>query len=399
MKILLLTDVPPCKEFSGALLTYHLCKTIPPENIVCVVVRNRDLSYIKTAEDLAFQTNYLTKPRENTTWFLNGKIKAFSYFYELYNEIYQVPKLAHQIISFCQQQKVDRIWCILQGQTIIRLAKMVTNNLHLPLLTQVWDHPIWWMGHNNIDIFTARRVYKQYDDVLSQSEIVGAASIEMARRISENNHVKSIPLLSSLPKEWAHKPKKFPPNNKRTVLIGFCGQTYADYAIEAIMNSLDFLNWNINDKQVKFRFLGYHISLGGHHRRNIEFLGYRPQQEIINLLSECDLLFCPYITDPNYKLVAQTSFPAKLTTYLATGVPILFVGTLDSSPGLFLSENNAGYLQSDISCEKLVKSLQDIFSNKRQYERISTNGTMTFQKYLTLEDQAIQFAEFIHFKE
>jgi glycosyltransferase involved in cell wall biosynthesis len=392
-----LTDVPPCKEFSGALLTYHLCKTLHPENIVCVAIRNRDLSYIKTADDLAIYTKYFTKPRENTLWFLNGKIRIFTYFYELYTELFQIPKLARQIIDFGRQQNVDRIWCGLQGQTMIRLAKLVTRGLKVPLLTQVWDHPIWWMGHNQIDAFTSRRVYKQYEDVLSMSDVCGAASFEMARRIMKNNHIVSIPLLSCLPNEWARKPKKFPPQNKKNILIGFCGQTYADNAIDALISSLDLMSWKINQRQIKLRYLGYHISLGGLYKRNVEFLGYRPQQETIDLLSECDLLLCPYITDPQYKMVAQTSFPAKLTTYLASGVPILFVGTPDSSPGLFLAENDAGYLPTDISSEKLIECLQDVFSNRSKYENISKNASIAFQKYLTMEKQAELFADFLHY--
>ena len=397
MKILLLTDVPPCKEFSGALLTYHLCKTIPLENVVCVAVRNKDLSYINTADDLSIETEYFAKPRENTLWLFNGKIKIFTYFFEQYNEFFQIPKLARQVIDFGRQQNIDRIWCILQGQTMIRLAKLVAHGLKLPLLSQVWDHPIWWMGHNQIDAFTSRRIYKQYEDVLSMSASCGAASFEMARRIMENNHVVSIPLVSSLPSEWAHKPKIFPPHNKKNILIGFCGQTYADYAIDAIMSSLDVIGWKIGNRQVKFRFLGYHMSLGGHRKRIVEFLGYRSQQETIDLLSECDLLLCPYITDPKYKLVAQTSFPAKLTTYLASGVPILFIGTPDSSPGLFLAENNAGYLQTDLNSEKLVECIQGIFSNKKHYESISNNASIAFHKYLTMEKQAELFLDFLHY--
>jgi hypothetical protein len=397
MKILLLTDVPPCKQFSGALLTYHLCQTIPQEDIVCVAVRNKDLSYVNTAEDLSIETKYFTKPRENTFWCLNGKISVFTYFYERYNEFFQIPKLARQIIDFGRQQNVDRIWCGLQGQTMIRLAKLVTNGLKLPLLTQVWDHPIWWMGHNQIDKFTSQRIYKQYEDILSMSVVCGAASFEMARRIVENNHIVSIPLVSCLPNEWARKPKKFLPKNKKNILFGFCGQTYANEAIDAIIGGLDSMDWMINERQVKLRYLGYHISLGGLYKRNVEFLGYRSQEETIDLLAECDLLLCPYITDPKYRLVAQTSFPAKLTTYLATGVPILFVGTTDSSPGLFLAENDAGYLHSDLSSEKLIGCLQKIFSNRSQYESISKNASIAFHKYLTMEKQAELFSQFLHY--
>ena len=71
MKILLLTDAPPCKEFSGGLLTDSLCRYIHSEEIVCVVVRDKHLAHIKTSNDLDIKTLYLTKPRENAVSFLS----------------------------------------------------------------------------------------------------------------------------------------------------------------------------------------------------------------------------------------------------------------------------------------------------------------------------------------
>ena len=395
MKVLLLTDVPPCKEFSGALLTYHLCKTIPPENIVCAAVRNNDLSYVNTSDDLTIETRYFTKPRENTFWFLNGKIWPLTYCFELYNEFFKIPGLAQQIIEFGREKKIDRIWCILQGQTMIRLTNLVSNQLKVPLLTQVWDHPIWWMGNNKIDTFSSKRIISLYKQAISTSACCGAASFAMADQIIEHHHVPSLPLVSCLPITYARNASSFPRENNKTITIGFSGQTYADQAINALYASLEALDWEISGKIAKLRSLGYNFSLGGHRKRNIEYLGYRDQKETIDLLSECDLLFCPYITDPAYTLVAQTSFPAKLTTYLATGVPVLFVGTMDSSPAKFLRENNAGFICSEPNYEKLVEMIQQIFSSRETYELVAKNGLAAFHKYLTNENQAKLFSDFL----
>lgn len=397
MKILLLTDVPPCKEFSGALLTYHLCKSLPSsDEIVCVAVRNKDLSYVQTDKDLSIKTLYLSKPKENMINVLRGRIKIFTFLNELLSEYYYVPKLAKEIINFGREQGADRIWCILQGQTIIRLAQLVSKGLRLPLLTQVWDHPLWWMGHNNIDRYSSKKIIKTYNQVLSMSACCGAASFAMAAQVERENKIPSIPFVSSLPKEYACKPVSFP-KDKDVLLIGFSGQTYAEQAINTLLSSLDAMDWMINNKKVIIRFLGYHISMGGHHKRNVEYLGYRGQKETIDLLAECDLLFCPYITDPKYALVAQTSFPAKLSTYLATGVPVLFVGTKNSSPAVFLSDNDAGYICVEPTTSELVEELDRIFANEKLYEKSSHNGLLAFEKYLTNENQKDLFAKFLKF--
>lgn len=399
MKILLLTDAPPCKEFSGGLLTDSLCRYIHSEEIVCVVVRDKHLAHIKTSNDLDIKTLYLTKPRENAVSFLSGKFKIykiFNFIYELYSEFILNKKLARQIVKFGRQHDVDRLWCILQGQTTIRLAIKVHDALNVPLLTQVWDHVSWWIGHNNIDKLTSRRIINQYERTLSLSACCGAASFVMAEHIRRIG-IPAIPLVSSLSKDVACKCSSFPDKIRDTINIGFSGQTYADAAFNTLIESLDSIEWKFENKEIKLRILGYNLSLSGHVKRNIEYLGYRSQIETIDLLSACDLLFCPYITDLKYSFVAQTSFPAKLSTYLATGVPVLYVGTANSSPALFLEENNAGFICTELNTEKLVALLQKIFLNKEAYEQIAQNGLKAFQRYLTYEKQKELFMEFLHY--
>lgn len=397
MKILLLTDVPPCTQYSGALLTDQLCRYVPSTDIICIVVKNENLTE-KTSEDLGIETIYLTKPPENTFRLLNGRVKLFTFYNELINEIFITPKLTKKIIGYGRENKVDRVWCILQGQTIIRLAIDVAEGLNVPLLTQVWDHPDWWIGHNKLDKFSAHRIRQSFNAAIKKSSCCGTASIQMANKYKEKYQIPALPLLACLSENVAHQPREFP-SNKDQLVIGFSGQTYADQAIQGLYSVLDKLDWKINGKSVKIRILSYAFSVYGHKKWNIEFLGYREQKESIDLLAGCDLLYLPYITDPSYEEVAQTSFPSKLTAYLATGVPVLFVGTNNSSPARFLLDNNCGYFCTDITEENLTHNIQEIFSNRVRYETISKNSLVTFQKFLTTEKQKDSFIKFLRYGE
>ena len=330
--------------------------------------------------------------------------RIINFFYELYSEFILTKKLTKQIVTFGQLHNVDRVWCILQGQTTIRLAMKVQKGLNVPLLTQVWDHVSWWIGHNDINKLTAKRIINQYERALSMSACCGAASYAMAELIKKDG-IPAIPLVSSLPKNITYRAYPSSDKNSDTIIIGFAGQTYAESTFNSLLDGLDSIGWKHENKMVKFRILGYNlsnvslfdISLKGHINRNIEYLGYRSQVETIDLLSECDILFCPYIIDPKYSLVAQTSFPAKLTTYLATGVPVLYCGPSDSSPAVFLKEHEAGYICADPDGYSLMKMFKHIISDKEYYRYISKNALKAFKTHLADDVQKNSFNQFIHY--
>ena len=62
-------------------------------------------------------------------------------------------------------------------------------------------------------------------------------------------------------------------------------------------------------------------------------------------LRTADLLYCPYWFDPGFERPCRLSFPSKLSTYLKTGVPVLFHGPEYASPRIFLEQNDAAYIR------------------------------------------------------
>jgi hypothetical protein len=86
--------------------------------------------------------------------------------------------------------------------------------------------------------------------------------------------------------------------------------------------------WNLAGKNVRIRFLGREYELNGSQLapNRIEKLGYLPQDKTIRHLSECGILYCPYFFDEKRKEISKTSFPSKLSTYLAAGKPIFYHG-------------------------------------------------------------------------
>jgi hypothetical protein len=231
VKVLLLTDVPPCTEFSGALLTLHLCRLLPKESLACACVVSPAIAHMPKDPGLGVPMLHLVKPQEQGDR-LNEKrfadLKCF--LRELRTAWRDVPRLARRIVDFGRREQVDRVWCILQGQTMIRLALPVARGLGVPLLSQVWDHPSWWLDAHGVDPLTSRFVGRLYKQVLRRSRRIGAASFVMAREYRQAHGVAGVPLMGSIDAGAIRAPAATAGGfltNPETVLIGLAGQIYS----------------------------------------------------------------------------------------------------------------------------------------------------------------------------
>ena len=399
MKVLLISDVPPCKDYSGGLLTDSLCRYLDQDSISCFIVKDKKLKRLELSNDLDIEIVYEKKPKEaNVSMFRNMKrVNTLAgILYEYYSEFYLCKKLTRKIKKTISDKEIDRVWCILQGQTMIRIAYLLSRQSKMPIMIQVWDHVDWWIGNNKINKISSLRIKRKYDYLVSHCTAFGGASFEMAER-NKKDGVFSVPLIASLPRTVIQNEIKSLKHSTE-IVIGFSGQFYASDAFNMLLGALEKKNWTILNKKVRVRILGYNLSISGHRRYNLEFLGYRSQNEVLRLLNECDLLYCPYITDRKYKIVAETSFPSKLTTYLSTAVPVLFYGPSYSAPSKFLNKYDAAYLvysDKNNNVNEFDSMLESIFSDTIKYTKISKNSKNVVSKFLTNEQQEQYFKLFI----
>lgn len=424
-KILILSDVPPCKKFSGALLTCKLARTLPRGLLVNYSVVNPALGkltiddefkdipvkYIKKPNEhflvlilnkLARYEEYIKKTRITRTFFdllapiLNVCLDILSYLREIYVETFLIPKITKDIIKFTQVHKVEKIWAILQGQTMITIAHELSVKTKIPLHSQVWDSFEWFAKATKIDRFTTKIIYKKLNRVLQKSKSCACASWEMAEKYINKYKIPCYPVISGIDKSWKIKN---PQGSKDVIIIAMAGQIYAGRELLTLLDILDELKWNFEGKKIIFRYLGYNFLdsyFSGHNPRNIEYMGYRPQRETIKILSECDLLYCPYWFDLNFKEECSTSFPSKLSTYLAAGRLVLFHGPDYASPSKFLERYDAGVLCNQPGRDNLKNCLLDIMQNPQKYSHILKNAEIAFDKYLTTDYMKEQFSKFIN---
>jgi glycosyltransferase involved in cell wall biosynthesis len=398
MKILLLTDIPPCTNYTGGIVLDQLCRLLPHGSIVCFCVLDKHNNPI-ISRDLAWiPIIYHKKPKEYWPYINYGIGKTVGLIGETYNELVNKQKIIKRAVQYGKNNSVDRVWAILEGQTMIRIALPVANKLKVPLFTEVWDPPVWAMRVGRVDKVSKKYLFQQYDETIKNSQACATASWEMKEEYKKKYHIKTIAFLPSLDsqiKPGINKSKKIN-ENKKDFIIGIAGQLYAHDAWNALLKTLEINNWKISNKHVKIILLGRNFTLGTNNKINIEYKGWYSQKETINLLNSCNVLYCPYWFSKEYEQEARLSFPSKLVSYMAANKPIFFHGPAYASPARFLEREKAGYCCYSLNPNEIYWGLKKINTNVLLRKKLVENGKKALEKYFTLENLHGNFKDFFH---
>jgi len=393
MKILLLTDVPPCPQFTGGLMLTSLVKFFSIDQLALCAVINPALKPEIPSELDEISKLLLKKPRELsvriTPRFL-GNISA--YICELFQGWYVKYKLLPQIAAFAQQEKVSAIWIVLQGQTMIRLARRLAQALSIPLFTQIYDPFELWLRANRIDTFTQHRLLAEFDKVIAYSTACMTASWAMSEAYTKKYGVKNAPLIPALSKELAYPPAS-ELHSREKIMIGMAGQLYASAEWHCLINTLNEKKWMIANRPVQIRLLSGELCLFTDKPVHIEYFGWQSQNDTIRLLSECDLLYLPYWFSEEFRAETTYCFPSKLVTYFATGRPVFCHAPSYASPYQYLLKNEAGYLCDSTQQEDIYKMLECVVLDSDRYAKIAKNGSACFLRDFTIEQMRESFLE------
>lgn len=395
MKLLLLTDIPPCHNFTAGLVLDRLISFLPKDQIAICAVVNPALNPEIPMELAEIPTLVLKKPRESAVRVLPRKLGIFSAFpFELVQALRVKRELLPQIIEFAKVQKIDAIWVVLQGQTMVRLARQISKALNVPLLTQVWDPFGWWLKANLIDGFTTRRLLKEFDRVIKASDSCATASWAMSENYTNKYRIINAPVIAGLPRDLALKPAT-KAHDGDEFIIAMAGQFYAQTEWECLQHALNSCNWKVAGKSIRVRVMGGAFKVFTQSPSNFEYLGWQSQEETIRLLSESDLLYLPYWFSEEYHEESSNSFPSKIVTYFAAGRPVFCHAPPYASPAKYIKANDAGFLCESLDISVIISQLERVVQDTEAYGRFAANGHSCFMKDFTLERMKDTFFAFL----
>jgi len=385
---MLFTEIPPCTNYTAGIVLNDMCEFLLEggHNVSCFYIHS-PLEF-NIPDDKKERINFKSAEKPFEYW---GH-KKYSFIQSLLGNNIKVRShlkaIVDDVTAFVQQNSVDLIWVVVQGQSIIKLTRPISQNTGVPYVVQLWDPLIWWLTETKCDIFTRALVFREYKRVIKESECLIAASWAMAEGYQKKYKCKkSIPVIRGF-ETGRMNPTRSKDDGR--YIIAMSGQMYAAEELKTLIGALRSLNWTINDKTVCLKLYGHEFNLELEEGDNVELLGWYKQAELLQELANADLLYCPYKFDTSFEEVAKFSFPSKLSTYLKTGVLVLFHGPEYSSPQKFLEENNAAYLCNSNNIHEVSQTLVNI-DNDQQSSEIVTNGYEAFLSHLTLDKMKENF--------
>lgn len=399
MKILLVTDIPPCKNYTAGLVLERLVSFLPKQEIAICAVINSTLQPEIPVELNEVPKLILVKPKESG---FSSLVFGLHRPLNMVNEVLRGIKVRFfilpKIVSFARDQKIEAIWIVLQGQTMVRIANPLANKLSLPLFTQVWDPLGWWLRENFVMGLMRRHFLSLYAKAIKSSRCCATASSAMSELYRSDYQVRTQAVIAGLPEQYAQG-SIFKSNSSDRFIIGMAGQFYSTEEWNGLISALDTSNWTISGKEIWVRVLGPGFQSFTQSPKNIEYLGWRSQVDTVKSLRGCDLLYIPYWFSDKFKEEAKNSFPSKLVTYLCAGKPVFCHAPIYASPSIYLSENEAGYLCHSLDPEEIVRKISEVIEDPVRYEKISQNGSICFKRDFTLESMKKSFDNFLAHKE
>ena len=374
MKILLISDLPPCSNHTSGLLIDSLCNYILSEgHELSAFIVKADSLIVDIPQDKLENISFdvTRKPREDCGRSSFGALG--SKFGDLRANIKFLPRIKRKITKFAKERDIDAIWGIVQGQTMTKLIRPIAIRCKVPYILQIFDPIDWWFQSHRVDDFTCKYVMKEYKRMLSNATCFLGASPYMAADYTKEYGCKdAVPIM--MPFDYSgDTPNKNRISKKRSdenYVIVLSGQLYARSTIAVLLKALAEMKWECEGKRIIFRIYGADIFFDRSGPVYMEYRGWVPQKQLLEELEDADLLYCPYRFDDKFEMTARYSFPGKLSTYMNTSTPILVHSPEYSSISRFIKKYECGYVLESVEKDDMIDMLKKVVKEGRNSEMV-----------------------------
>ncbi|CAN7726977.1 hypothetical protein LJR098_003615 [Rhizobium sp. LjRoot98] len=383
VKTLLLTDMPPCSNWTSGIVTAQMCRAFEPGALAVFAVMNPNLELVSFSDLAQVPTSIFGQPNED---YSVGNITTDEVFAsETKIRTQDIPRLVKAAAEFGRMQGVGQVWAVLEGQTMVRLALAVAQELAVPLKSHIWDPLSWWQLARNLDPKTCAIDNALLEKTLTASEFVVAPSWVMAEKLKKDHGVPSYPIITSMDASVA-QPAATGFRSDGELTIGIAGQFYASDAWISFYEALEACGWMVGGRKAFINVYGAASPTNIVDPSHVRMRGWYAQPKLVEVLSkECDICYCPYPFDVKLEEVSRFSFPSKAVVYLASGRPIFFHGPAYSSPSIYLLDKDASICCHSTSASDIISALEHLATNHSLYTGLATRGADAFRADFTLD--------------
>ena len=240
--------------------------------------------------------------------------------------------LAREVLSLADELRASGLWLVLH-QSVVCLAPRLIRAARVPIHVTVHDDPVY------ASAMRSRRylpliplIARDFAFTLRHATSIDVVCQNMANRYKRKYGVTSVILHRGLSAPVSASPKYDLARDGLTV--GVLGNTYSYCQLpvlaEAVVRVGQFLS-------VPAKIIVCGIGYGDRLRREfsgrlvIDSTGHLPEPAAIERLSKCFMLYLNYPFTQWDRVLRETSFPTKLSTYLYASRPLLVHAPLGTS--------------------------------------------------------------------
>jgi glycosyltransferase involved in cell wall biosynthesis len=175
----------------------------------------------------------------------------------------------------------------------------------------------------------------------------------------------------------------------RIARIAFCGSLRFFREIESLSDALLLLERRCGCKIVLRLFSSKRLSLPA-----VENLGFiADPAQLAVALQECDLAYSPLSLAAKDRLLVETSFPGKITTYLQAALPILAHAPSSAANYRFIVGNEVGIGIDTADPEAIAQRIQEYSEAVELRERHAQNCHAALKRFFAPEERAAFFSQ------
>jgi len=269
--------------------------------------------------------------------------------------------IAEQAAQLAKQLRADKVWLVLNSAEMIAAGPLIAKRLALPLVSLVWDPPGHLLQAPRFDRITRSLVQARFSETLALSKKIAVVSENMATDYARDSGVETVMLRRGV--EWIGPSRERQRSSPEgDFVIGFAGALHAQSAWDALIRALDQVHWRVLGRNIRLRMLGSSLKVSSRSAACVEYLGWRDDSEVSQILSSCDATYLPFPFEARLADMARYSFPTKLSSYIALGLPVLAHAHAESSVAHFMRQQPVGVLCSSLDAGEIRQTLESLIS-------------------------------------
>ncbi len=263
-----------------------------------------------------------------------------------------------QANHYYSSHQFNGVIVVLDDYKTILTGWRLSRRWRVPLYVYIWDDPDCVLSSSQVNQWLKRYALYNFAVTLKMAGKGAVVSENMQKDYHRVYGLDSLIVRHGISLKYYNLPENRGVTQKTAdgeIVIGFAGTLYAISAWEALIEALNHLNWKVDNHDVRIRVLGYSFKFTATFPQRIEFLGYHSPENTIEILRKSTINYLPYPFEPSLYKFSRYSFPTKLSSYVASGAPIMVHAPEYSELFSFSQKNSMGITTSSLDSSILAE--------------------------------------------